>query len=79
METAYFQAAVLVRFEEIHLVSVIEMYKQFTLAEILYVCDPFLVVFHFCNLSWTLYDMNTNIHKKRTTTLRNSVLITSPF
>ena len=35
METAYFQAAVLVRFEEIHLVSVIEMYKQFTLAEIL--------------------------------------------
>ena len=53
METAYFEASVLVRFEEIHLASVIEMYKQFTFAEILYVCDPFLVVFHFCNLSWT--------------------------
>ena len=77
METAFFQAAVLVRFEEIHLVSVIEMYKQFTLAENLCVCDPFLVVFHFCNLSWTLFDVKTKMHEKRTTTQRNSVLITS--
>ena len=77
METAYIQAVVLVRFEEIHFVSVIEMYKQFTLAEILYLCDPFLVVFHFCNLSWTLFDVKTKIHEKRTTTQRNSVLITS--
>ena len=77
METAYIQAVVLVRFEEIHFVSVIEMYKQFSLAEILYVCDPFLVVFHFCNLYWTLYDVKTKMHEKRTTTQRNSVLSTS--